>query len=97
MLNINVFKKAGTLTIHLEGKLDRNTADEAEERINSEMNGMTKLIIDLEKLEYISSAGLRVLVGLRKRISDRQNMAIKNVQPAVMKVFDLTGLTKYLI
>lgn len=97
MLNITVFKKAGTLTINLEGKLDRNTADEAEERINSEMNGMTKLIIDLEKLEYISSAGLRVLVGLRKRISDRQNMAIKNVQPAVMKVFDLTGLTKYLI
>ena len=97
MLNITVFKKAGTLTIHLEGKLDRNTADEAEERINSEMNGMTKLIIDLEKLEYISSAGLRVLVGLRRKISDRRNMAIKNVQPPVMEVFELTGLTKYLI
>lgn len=97
MLNITVFKKAGTLTIHLEGKLDRNTADEAEERINSEMNGMTKLIIDLEKLEYISSAGLRVLVGLRRKIGDRQNMAIKNAQPPVMEVFELTGLTKYLI
>ena len=97
MLNITVFKKAGTLTIHLEGKLDRNTADEAEERIKSEMNGMTKLIIDLEKLDYISSAGLRVLVELRRNISDRQNMAIKNVQPPVMEVFELTGLTKYLI
>ena len=97
MLNITVFKKAGTLTIHLEGKLDRNTADEAEERINREMNGMTKLIIDLEKLEYISSAGLRVLVGLRRKISDRRNMAIKNIQPPVMEVFELTGLTKYLI
>ena len=97
MLNITVFKKAGTLTIHLEGKLDRNTAEEAEERINTEMEGMTKLIIDLEKLEYISSAGLRVLVGLRRKIGDRQNMAIKNVQPSVMEVFELTGLTKYLI
>ena len=97
MLNITTFKKGSTLTVHLEGKLDRNTSEEAEERINSEMEGMTKLILDIEKLNYISSAGLRVLVGLRRKISDRQNMAIKNVQPSVMEVFELTGLTKYLI
>ena len=97
MLNITTFKNSGTLTVHLEGKLDKNTAEEAEERINAEMEGMTKLIIDLEKLGYISSAGLRVLVELRKKISDRQNMAVKNVQPPVMDVFKLTGLTKYLI
>ena len=97
MLNITTFKKGSTLTVHLEGKLDRNTAEEAEGKINTEMEGMTKLIIDLEKLDYISSAGLRVLVGLRRKISDRQNMAIKNVQPPVMEVFELTGLTKYLI
>lgn len=97
MLNINTFKRGSTLTVCLEGQFDRNTAESAEKKITDEMKDMTKLILDLEKLEYISSAGLRVLVTLRKQISDRQNMAIKNVQPAVMEVFDLTGLTKYLI
>ena len=56
MLNINTSKKGTTLTVRLEGKLDRNTAESAEERINSEMSGMDKLIVYLEKLEYISSA-----------------------------------------
>jgi anti-sigma B factor antagonist len=97
MLNINTSKRGSTLTLYLEGQLDRNTAESAEKRIADEMKDMTKLILDLEKLEYISSAGLRVLVALRRQINDRQNSAIKNVQPSVMEVFDLTGLTKYLI
>ena len=58
---------------------------------------MEKLILDLEKLVYISSAGLRVIVDLRKRISDRQNMVVKNAQQSVLDVFALTGLKKYLI
>ena len=97
MLNINTSKKGTTLTVRLEGKLDRNTAESAAERINSEMSGMDKLIVDLEKLEYISSAGLRVLVTLRMKMSEHQSMSIKNVQPSVRSVFDLTGLTRYLI
>jgi anti-sigma B factor antagonist len=97
MLNINTSKRGSTLTLYLEGQLDKNTAESAEKRIADEMKDMTKLILDLEKLEYISSAGLRVLVALRRQINDRQNLAIKNVQPSVMEVFDLTGLTKYLI
>ena len=47
------------------------------ERINNEMVGMEKLVLDLEKLNYISSAGLRVIVDLRKRISNRENMVVK--------------------
>ena len=69
----------------------------AGERINSEMVGMEKLVLDLEKLNYISSAGLRVIVDLRKRISNRENMVVKNVQQDVLDVFELTGLKKYLI
>lgn len=97
MLNITASKKGTTLTVFLEGALDRNTSETAAERIKSEMAGMEKLILDLEKLEYISSAGLRVLVDLRKRIGKRQNMAVKNVRQEVLDVFELTGLTKYLI
>ena len=97
MLNITASKKGTTLTVFLEGALDRNTSETAAERIKSEMAGREKLILDLEKLEYISSAGLRVLVDLRKRIGKRQNMAVKNVRQEVLDVFELTGLTKYLI
>ena len=97
MLNITTGKKGSTLTVCLEGKLDRNTYEMAGERINSEMVGMEKLVLDLEKLNYISSAGLRVIVDLRKRISNRENMVVKNVQQDVLDVFELTGLKKYLI
>ena len=94
MLNITVFKKAGTLTIHLEGKLDRNTAEEAEERINTEMEGMTKLIIDLEKLEYISSAGLRQVVAAHKRMNGE--LTVINVSSEILDVFKMTGFDKKL-
>ena len=97
MLNITTAKKGSTLTVYLEGKLDRNTYEMAGEKINSEMVGMEKLVLDLEKLNYISSAGLRVIVDLRKRISNRENMVVKNVQQDVLDVFALTGLKKYLI
>ena len=94
MLNITTAKKGSTLTVCLEGKLDRNTYEMAGERINNEME---KLVLDLEKLNYISSAGLRVIVDLRKSISNRENMVVKNVQQDVLDVFELTGLKKYLI
>lgn len=97
MLNITTTQKGSTLTVCLEGKLDRNTYEMAGERINNEMVGMEKLVLDLEKLNYISSAGLRVIVDLRKRISNRENMVVKNVQQDVLDVFELTGLKKYLI
>ncbi len=97
MLNITTAKKGSTLTVCLEGKLDRNTYEMAGERINNEMVGVEKLVLDLEKLNYISSAGLRVIVDLRKRISNRENMVVKNVQQDVLDVFELTGLKKYLI
>ena len=97
MLNITTTPKGSTLTVCLEGKLDRNTYEMAGERINNEMVGMEKLVLDLEKLNYISSAGLRVIVDLRKRISNRENMVVKNVQQDVLDVFELTGLKKYLI
>ena len=97
MLHLPTPKKGSTLTVCLEGKLDRNTYEMAGERINSEMVGMEKLVLDMEKLVYISSAGLRVLVDLRKRISNRENMVVKNVQQDVLDVLALTGLQKYLI
>ena len=96
MISVNTRKKGDTLTVSLDGQLNKLTADSVEERLFSEMKDMTKLVLDLEKLTFISSAGLRVLVKLRKQIGVRENMEICNVQKDVMDIFDLTGLAEYL-
>lgn len=96
MISVNTRKKGDTLTVSLDGQLNKLTADSVEERLLSEMKDMTKLVLDLEKLTFISSAGLRVLVKLRKQIGERENMELCNVQKNVMDIFDLTGLAEYL-
>lgn len=96
MITISTRKRGDTLTVLLEGKLNRMTADTLEERLDSEMRGVKKLIFDFEKLIFISSAGLRVLVKLRQKVGARENMEIRNVQEEVMKIFTVTGLAEYL-
>lgn len=88
-----VFEKNGSeLKAAVEGWLDTNTAPDFESRVFGELDGVDKLTLDLEKLEYISSAGLRSLILLAQEMEDRGELLIRNVRPAVMKVFSLTGL-----
>lgn len=88
---------AGTeLELKLEGRLDTTTAPELEKELNVALEGMTKLTFDFSDLAYISSAGLRVLLGAQKKMNKQGSMVIKNVNDIVMEVFDVTGFSDIL-
>lgn len=91
-MNIKTVAEGDKLTIAIEGRLDTMTSPEAEDTIKSEIATVTELILDLEKLDYISSAGLRVVLGVQKTMNKQGKMIIKNVNEMVMEVFELTGL-----
>ena len=91
MLNIEKKAENSVLTVLLTGRLDITTAPELEKEIKGSLDGVTKLVIDTEKLEYISSAGLRVIVAIHKKMN---SLKIRNVSPEVMDIFKLTGFEK---
>ena len=95
-MTINKKLEGNTLTIALEGRLDTTTAPELEKEIKSGLDGVDVLVMDLEKLEYISSAGLRVLLSAHKIMSGRGGMKLMHVNEMVMEVFEVTGFTDIL-
>ena len=96
MLNINQEKNGSILTIGLEGRLDTTTSPQLEEFVNSNIAGVTELYFDMAKLEYISSAGLRVLLSAQKKMNTQGNMVVKNVSEEVVEVFEVTGFSDIL-
>lgn len=97
MLQINKQMENNDLTIALEGRLDTGTAPELENSLKDEMDNVKNLTIDMKGLEYISSAGLRVLLSLQKIMSKQGTMVIKNVSEEVMEIFEITGFTDILV
>ena len=95
-MNINTKKEGRTLTVALEGRLDTTTAPDLEKEIKSSLEGVTELIMDFEKLDYISSAGLRVLLSAQKQMSKQGSMKVIKVSDLVMEVFEVTGFTDIL-
>ena len=93
-MKIDFSKNNDTLLIGLEGRLDTITAPEFEEFLNSNLSDINVVILNCEKLAYISSAGLRVLLSLNKKLKD--NFLLVNVQEVVMEVFDVTGFVDIL-
>ena len=79
------------LLVAVEGRLDTTTAPQLEENVRSSIDGMKSLVFDFEKLEYISSAGLRVLLAMQKIMNKQGSMTIRNVNETVMEVFEVTG------
>ena len=97
MLNITKYSKASSLKFTLEGRLDTNTAPELEAQVRDALTGITDLEFDIGKLEYISSAGLRVLLSCQKIMNKQQgNMVISNASEEVKEIFDVTGFTDIL-
>lgn len=96
MLNINTSAEQGKLIATLEGKLDTRTAPELEKKIKENIDGVTDLTIDLEKLEYISSAGLRVLLGAQKIMNGQGQMRVTNANELIMEIFEDTGFVNVL-
>lgn len=88
--------KDTTLAIALEGRLDTTTAPRLEAELKKSLNGITRLELDFAALEYISSAGLRVLLAVQKVMNKQGDMVIRNVNETVMEVFEVTGFTDIL-
>ena len=84
------------LDIALQGRLDTTTSPQLENELKTALDGVTELIFDLAGLEYISSAGLRVLLSAQKTMNKQGSMTIRNVNSDVMDVFDVTGFVDIL-
>ena len=84
------------LEIALEGRLDTMTAPELEAELNQSLGSVDSLTLDFSKLEYISSAGLRVLLSAHKVMSAKGGMKVTNVNEIVQEVFDITGFSEIL-
>lgn len=92
-MSLDLTKKQSqdTLTIFLKGRLDTTTAPELESFLTKELENTTNLEFDMKELEYISSAGLRVLLGTQKVMNKKGDMKLLHVQENVMEIFEITG------
>lgn len=96
MLNISKNLSDTKLSVALEGRLDTTTAPEFEAALNESIANVSELIIDLEKLEYISSAGLRVLLSAQKTMNKQGSLVIRNASDEIKEIFDVTGFSDIL-
>ena len=95
-MNIIRNQNGTTLEIALEGRLDTTTAPQLEQELKACLDGADALTLDLTKLDYISSAGLRVLLSTHKIMSKKGGMKVTNVNEIVQEVFDVTGFSDIL-
>lgn len=95
-MEITKNKNDNTLEISVSGRLDTVTAPDLEGELNSSLDSVTELVLDFSKLEYISSAGLRVLLGAQKKMNACGKMVVKNVNDDIKEVFDITGFSDIL-
>ena len=79
------------LTLSLTGRLDTTTAPELEAAIKENITGVTNLVMDFAGLEYLSSAGLRVILSAQKTMNKQGEMVIRNVNETINEVFEITG------
>ncbi len=95
-MTINKVQEGTNLKIALEGRLDTTTSPALESELKASMDGAESLTLDFSKLDYISSAGLRVLLAAHKAMSLKGGMQIANVNEIVQEVFDVTGFSDIL-
>ncbi len=95
-MNIVKTKNGNSLTIALEGRLDTTTSPQLEEELKTCLDGVEELVFDLGKLEYISSAGLRVLLAAQKQMTKQGVMKVTHVSEAIMEIFEVTGFSDIL-
>ena len=84
------------VTFEVIGRLDAATSPQLEKELNTSLNGVKNLTLDFNKLEYIASAGLRVLLVAQKRMNKQGNMTIRNISEEVKEVLDMTGFINFL-
>jgi anti-sigma B factor antagonist len=96
MLTINKSIEGSKALFALEGRLDTVTAPDLEKELKDNLDGITELKLDFEKLEYISSAGLRVLLAAQKTMTKQGEMTLTNVNDTIMEIFEVTGFSDIL-
>lgn len=95
-MEIKKTQNGSALVIELTGRLDTTTAPELETVVKSSLEGITDLTLDFANLEYISSAGLRVLLSAQKEMNQKGKMVVKNACEDIMEVFEITGFVDIL-
>ena len=95
-MTIEIKRNAEETLIELVGRLDTTTAPALDKTINDDLGDTKHLVLDLKGLEYISSAGLRVLLGAQKKLQKIGSMRLTNVREEVMEVFEMTGFADIL-
>ncbi|MCR4745583.1 MAG: STAS domain-containing protein [Lachnospiraceae bacterium] len=95
-MDIKKTQDGSNLTVSLSGRLDTTTAPELESSLKEVLGGLTNLVFDFSALEYISSAGLRVLLSCQKTMNKQGSMKITNVNETIKDIFDVTGFSDIL-
>ena len=96
-MTIEIKRNADETIIEVAGRLDTITAPTLDKTINEDIKDTNNLVLDLSGLEYISSAGLRVLLSAQKKMQQKGSMKVKNVCEDVMEVFEMTGFADILV
>ena len=96
-MTIEIKRNADETIIKLVGRLDTTTAPALDKTINEDIAGTKNLVLDVKELEYISSAGLRVLLGAQKKMQKIGSMKVTHVREEVMEVFEMTGFADILV
>ena len=95
-MKLSTTRNGTAMEIAVEGRLDTMTAPELEKVLKENLQGLTDLTLDFSNLEYISSAGLRVLLMANRELGREGNLKITNVNEIVREVFDVTGFSDIL-
>ncbi len=96
MLNINKEKNGNALKVKLEGRLDTTTAPQLEGELKDSLEGVTELDFDINDLQYISSAGLRVLLSMQKIMNKQGEMTVRGANDDIREIFEVTGFSDIL-
>ena len=95
-MEIKKIADAKKLTVKIAGRLDTNTAPELDEELKASIDGVEDLVLDFEELDYISSAGLRVLLSTQKTMNKQGSMTVTGVSDMIMEIFEVTGFSDIL-
>lgn len=95
-MNIVKTSEGSKLTLALEGRLDTTTAPQLEAEVKGSLTGVTELVLEFSQLEYLSSAGLRVILAAQKIMNKQGQMVIRHVNETILEVFEVTGFTDIL-
>ena len=95
-MTITTTRNGSALTLQLEGRLDTTTSPQLEAELSASLDGVKQLTLDLQQLAYLSSAGLRVILGAQKRMNKQGQLVVRHVNETIMEVFEVTGFVDIL-